>query len=194
MRYVKGFQHLPRFSSSNPLDPIPPAERQDNKTVGLNLLINRFVWRWLRVYLTTGASFLGSIFSTFMASSIPYFAVNPFICIGLGGAMAVAGYVPSYFMKPEEVTVYEATRTYIKTVNSFKRLILYSLGCAGIGVACVPFSAMISAFSPYFINNLMALTIGSFGGASLLVTLLPKIKLFKEMGLLGAAVGGFIAY
>jgi hypothetical protein len=107
--------------------------------------------------------------------------------------MSLIGFVPSYFMKPEEVTVYEATRTYIKTTNSWKRLALYSVGCMGMGVAFVPFAAMISAFSPYFINNLMALTIGSFGGASLLITLLPKVRMFREMGMLGATIGGLVA-
>jgi hypothetical protein len=64
----------------------------------------------------------------------------------------------------------------------------------GVGISFLPFANMAAAMSPYFLTNLMALTIGSFGGASLLVTLMPKMKLFREVGLIGAAVGGFIMY
>lgn len=179
------YRALPRYAASN--EPIPPVEREENKTAGLNLLINR-------VYITTGASFLATLNATYLASTIPYLVVNPFVCFGMGGLLSAIGYVSAWYMKPQEITVYEAQRTYLKTTNSTLRLIMYGLGCVGMGVAFLPFANMAAAMSPYFLMNLMALTIGSFGGASLLVTLTPKLKFFREVGLLGAALGGFVAY
>jgi hypothetical protein len=131
------------------------------------------------VYITTGASFATSISSTYIASTIPYLLVNPFVCFGLGGLLATAGFVSAWYMKPQEITMYEATRTYIKTTNSTTRLAMYGLGCMGIGLFFLPFANMISAMSAYFLTNFMALTIGSFGGASLLMTLMPKMRLFR---------------
>jgi hypothetical protein len=73
-------------------------------------------------------------------------------------------------------------------------LAIYGLGCIGVGIFFLPFANMAAAVSPYFLTNLMALTIGSFGGASLLMTLMPKMRLFREVGMLGAGVGGFVMY
>ena len=75
--------------------------------------------------------------------------------------------------------MYEPDRTYVKTVNSNTRLAFYGLGCVGMGIFFVPFATMISALSPYFLTNLMALTIGSFGGASAMVYLMPKVKIMR---------------
>lgn len=152
---------------------------------GLNLLINR-------VYLTTGASFLATLSATHLASTIPYLMVNPFVCFGVGGLLSALGYVSAWYMKPQEITVYEAARTFIKTTNSWPRILMYALGCTGMGVAFLPFANMAAAMSPYFLTNMMALTIGSFGGASLMITLMPKLKMFREIGLLGAALGGLL--
>ncbi len=69
---------------------------------------------------------------------------------------------------------------------------MYGIGCFGLGIAFLPIANMAAAISPYFLLNLMALTIGNFGGASLLITFLPKVKLFREVGLLGAAIGGLV--
>jgi hypothetical protein len=185
-RPIRGlYRAVPRYPNSN--NPTPPAEREENKIAGLNLLINR-------VYLTTGASFLTTLGSTYLTSTIPYLVVNPFVCFGLGGLLSTVGYVTAWYMKPQEITVYESARTYIKTTNNTARIAMYGLGCMGMGIGFLPFANMAAAMSPYFLMNLMSLTIGSFGGASLLVTLMPKLKLFREVGLLGAAVGGFLAY
>jgi len=174
---------VPRYAVSS--NPTPPVEIESNKIAGLNLLINR-------VYLTTGLSFITTLSSTYIVSTIPYMVVNPFVCFGIGGLLSTVGFISAWYMKPQEVTVYESTRSYIKTTNNSLRLTMYGIGCFGSGIAFLPFANMAAAISPYFLMNLMALSIGSFGGASLLITLMPKVKLFREVGLLGATVGGLI--
>ena len=116
--------------------------------------------------------------------------VNPFVCFGLGGLLSAVGYVSAWYMKPQEITVYESNCTFIKTTNNTARIVMYGLGCFGMGMGFLPFANMAAAISPNFLMNLMSLTIGSFGGASLLVTLLPKVKMLRGVGLLGAALGG----
>lgn len=89
-----------RYRSGDLNNPQPPVERPENKTIGTNLLINR-------VYITTGSAILTSIATTYLANTLPYLVVNPFICFGIGGLMSVGGFVSSWYMKPEQLTIYE---------------------------------------------------------------------------------------
>jgi hypothetical protein len=66
------------------------------------------------------------------------------------------------------------------------------MGCVGLGVAFLPILMMTASFSPQIISNLLALTVGSFGGASLLVYAFPKLPLFRFVGLLGGVMGGLL--
>ena len=80
----------------------------------------------------------------------------------------------------------------LKTRNNIFRLFFYILGCSGLGLGSLPLLAMSASISPQIISNLIALTIGSFGGASLVAAGLPKIGLFQYGGLVGAGVGSFL--
>lgn len=174
-----------RYCNSDLNNPQPPVERPENKTIGTNLLINR-------VYITTGTAILTCIGSTYMANTLPYLVVNPFVCFGIGGLLSVAGFVSSWYIKPEQLTIYDDDKAYIKTANPPIRLGLYGMGCIGLGIFFLPFANMISAFSPYFLANLTALTVGTFGGATLFKTLFPKTQLFNRIGLVGGSIGGFL--
>ena len=80
--------------------PIPETASElrilHEKNIGLNLFINR-------VYITTGASIMMALGTIHIISSIPYFVMNPLLCIGYGSVMMLTGMLGAYYIKPHIV-------------------------------------------------------------------------------------------
>lgn len=55
------------------------------------------------MYLTTGGSILMSLGTIHFASSIPYFIMNPLLCLGYGGLMTAVGMFGAFYIKPHIV-------------------------------------------------------------------------------------------
>ena len=66
------------------------------------------------------------------------------------------------------------------------------MGWAGLGLLAMPFANMLASFMPMLIPNLMAMTVGCFGGASIVIASMPRLPLFTYGGLLGGLVGSLL--
>ena len=52
------------------------------------------------MYITTGASIMMALGTIHIVSSIPYFLMNPILCIGYGSVMMLGGMIGAYHIKP----------------------------------------------------------------------------------------------
>ena len=129
-----------------------------------------------------------------IASSIPYFVMNPLMCIGYGSVMTLSGMLGAYFIKPHIVVEEEEGHQHMKTRNGIVRGSLYIMGWMGLGLMSMPFANMLSSLMPMIVPNLMAMTIGCFGGASIVIAGMPRMPLFTYGGLLGGLVGSILRY
>ena len=127
-----------------------------------------------------------------VASSIPYFTMNPLMCIGYGTLMTVAGLFSSYYIRPHIVVEAEEGYQHVKTRNGLIRTSLFVMGWMGVGLTSMPFSNMVSSLMPMLVPNLMAMTVGCFGGASLLIASMPRMPLFTYGGLIGGLAGSLL--
>jgi hypothetical protein len=53
---------------------------------------------------------------------------------------------------------------------------------------------MLSSLMPMLIPNLIGMTIGCFGGASLLIASMPRFPMFSYGGLLGGLLGSLLRF
>lgn len=72
------------------------------------------------------------------------------------------------------------------------RTALFVMGWSGLGLLSTPFVNMIASFMPLIVPNLMAMTIGCFGGASIFIASMPRMPLFTYGGLIGGLIGSVL--
>lgn len=66
------------------------------------------------------------------------------------------------------------------------------MGWAGLGLFSMPFANMVASFMPMIIPNLMMMTLGCFGGASLMIAAMPRLPLFAYGGFVGGLIGSIL--
>lgn len=106
--------------------------------------------------------------------------------------MTAIGMFGAYHIKPHVVVEEEEGYEHIKTRNGILRSSLFVMGWAGLGLLCMPFSNMLSSLMPMLIPNLIGMTIGCFGGASIFISSMPRLPLFSYGGLIGGWIGSVL--
>ena len=66
------------------------------------------------------------------------------------------------------------------------------MGWVGLGLCSMPFFNMLSSLMPMLIPNLIGMSIGCFGGASLLIASMPRFPMSSYGGLVGGILGSLL--
>jgi FtsH-binding integral membrane protein len=131
------------------------------------------------MYNTTALSIGGALAAAYAGMSIPMLAMNPGVTAIVGGLTMLASFVGVQYMRPMVVTenVAGVPAPIYKTQNPISRILLYSLGVASLGLSASPIFMYMQAISPSIITSSLGITLGIFGGASLMAYNMPKDKM-----------------
>jgi FtsH-binding integral membrane protein len=148
----------------------------------------------MRVYNTTGLSIGGALLAAALGTAMPFCAIHP-VATSIGGMLAsLACFIGVQFTTPNTITEYiPGTSTPIyKTQNPLHRILMYSLGIATLGISTSPLFSFILATNPSIITASLGLTMGIFGGASLMAYRLPANKVLGYGRILMGSLIGLI--
>ena len=97
----------------------------------------------------------------------------------VAGLTMMFSFMGAQFIQPKQVTenVPGVTTPINKTENPISRILLYSLGVLSLGISASPIFSLMPEIDPSIIPSSIGITMGIFGGASLMAYNMPKDKM-----------------
>jgi FtsH-binding integral membrane protein len=128
----------------------------------------------------------------YVAMSIPALMMHPLATVLIGALLTIGSFIGVQFMRPIRVEENILGNYLLKTQNPISRILLYSLGVTSLGLSASPLFAYISMISPNIIASSLAITLGIFGGASIMAYAMPKDKMLGYGRVLTGSLLGLI--